>query len=211
MSAVIMKIGVIGTGNVGKALAKGFSKGGHEIKLGSRHPSKTDVPKSCVIDEPRAVVKWSELTALAVPHSSTKDAIMSIGPETFAGKIVLDVTNALGPGMELAIGCTTSAAEEIAQMLPKARVVKAFNTVFAPNQSTGSIGGQQLTLFVAGDDLTAKQAVMKLGEEIGFESVDAGPLKAARYLEPMGVEMIKLGLVQKMGTSIGYKLVRDRH
>src|SRR5512137_873653 len=111
-SVVIMKIGIIGTGNVGKALAKGFSKGRHQIKLGSRNPSKADVSKSCVVDEPRSVVKWSELTALAVPHSSTIDAIMAIGPEAFAGKIVLDVTNALGPGMELAIGCTTSASEE---------------------------------------------------------------------------------------------------
>ena len=206
-----MKIGIIGTGNVGKALAKGFSKGRHQIKLGSRNPSKADVPEGFVIDEPKSVAEWSELIALAIPHSSTKDAIMAIGPDTFAGKTVLDVTNALGPGMELAIGCTTSAAEEIAQMLPKAHVVKAFNTVFAQNQSTGSIGGQRLTLFVAGDDLTAKQSVMKLGEEIGFESVDAGPLKAARYLEPMGIEMIKLGIVQKMGTSIGYRLVRDAH
>jgi hypothetical protein len=86
--------------------------------------------------------------------------------------------------------------------------VKAFNTVFAQNQSTGRIGDAQLTLFVASDDEKAKQIVMQLGRDIGFDPVDAGPLKAARHLESMGVFMISLGITQKMGTKIGYKLIK---
>jgi predicted dinucleotide-binding enzyme len=106
------------------------------------------------------------------------------------------------------MGFTTSAAEEIQKMLPKAHVVKAFNTVFAQNQSTGKIGGERLALFVAGDDVKAKKTVMQLGADIGFEPVDAGPLKAARYLEPMGMLMISLGYMLGMGTKIGFKLVK---
>ncbi len=110
--------------------------------------------------------------------------------------------------LNLAIGFSTSAAEELQKKLPKARVVKAFNTVFAANQSTGRISDERLTLFVAGDDAKAKQTVMQLGMDIGFDPVDAGPLKSARYLEPMAMLLINLGYGLGMGTKIGYKLVK---
>jgi predicted dinucleotide-binding enzyme len=135
------------------------------------------------------------------------DAAKAIGSAA-DGKTVIDVTNALSSNMELAIGFTTSAAEELQKKLLKAHVVKAFNTVFAQNQSTGRVGNEQLTLFVAGDDAKAKQTVMRLGKDIGFEPVDAGPLKSARYLEPMGMLMINLGYALGMGTKIGFKLVK---
>lgn len=124
------------------------------------------------------------------------------------GKVLLDATNAIGEKMNLAIGFSTSAAEELQKKLPKARVVKAFNTVFAVNQSTGRIGHEQLTLFVAADDANAKQTVMQLGIDIGFDPVDAGPLKAARYLEPMVMLLVNLGYGLGMGTGIGYRLVK---
>lgn len=205
-----MRIGIIGTGNVGSALAKGFIKGRHEVRMGSRHPDKAKIPAGLTVSEPLVIVKWSELVALAVPYSAKEEVIRSVGSETFNDKILLDVTNAITPGFDLAIGFSTSGAEEIAKLVPKAKVVKAFNTVFAPNQSVGSVGGQKLTLFVASDDRISKDTVMRLGEEIGFESVDAGPLKAARYLEPMAVELMKLAFDNKMGVSIGYRLVRGK-
>jgi len=92
--------------------------------------------------------------------------------------------------------------------LPNARVVKAFNTVLAQNQSSGKINNEQLSLFVAADDKEAKQTVMQLGKDIGFDSVDAGPLKAACYLEPMGVLNINLAYTLKMGPKIGFRLVK---
>jgi predicted dinucleotide-binding enzyme len=192
-----MRIAIIGKGNVGTALATGL-KGKHQIKFGHRDP------KEPVLD----AAKWGEVIILAVPHGAAADAAKELGSAA-DGKTVIDVSNALNEEGELALGFTTSAAEQIQRMLPKARVVKAFNTVFAQNQSTGKIGNEKLTLFVAGDDAKAKQTVMQLGADIGFDSVDAGPLKAARYLEPMGKFMISLGYELGMGNKIGYKRVKS--
>ena len=191
-----MKIAIIGKGNVGSALCSGLS-GKHETRFGHRDPA-----------EPVAdAAKWGEIIILAVPHNNANDAIEEIRPYA-DGKVVIDVMNAIGPKMELGISCTTSTAEETQKKLPKAHVVKAFNTVFAQNQSTGKVGNEQLTAFIAGDDLKAKQTVAQLTRDIGFEPVDCGPLKAARYLEAMGIMIINLAYNYGMGTKIGYKLVK---
>ncbi|MGD0070427.1 MAG: NADPH-dependent F420 reductase [Candidatus Bathyarchaeia archaeon] len=191
-----MKIAIIGKGNVGSALCSGLSSR-HEVKFGHRDPA-----------EPVAdAAKWGEVIILAVPHNSANDAIEAIRP--FAnGKTVIDVINAIGPNMELGISCTTSSAEETQKKLPQAHVVKAFNTVFAQNQSTGKVSNEQLTAFIAGDDLKAKQTAAQLTRDIGFDPVDCGPLKAARYLEAMGIMIINLAYSYGMGTKIGYKLVK---
>jgi predicted dinucleotide-binding enzyme len=191
-----MKIAIIGKGSVGSSLCSGLSSK-HEVKFGHRDPT-----------EPVAdAAKWGEVIILAVPHNSANDAIEAIRPYA-DGKTVIDVINAIGPNMELGISCTTSSAEETQKKLPKAHVVKAFNTVFAQNQSIGKIGNEQLTAFIAGDDLKAKQTAAQLTRDIGFDSVDCGPLKAARYLEAMGIMIINLAFNYGMGTKIGYKLVK---
>jgi predicted dinucleotide-binding enzyme len=192
-----MKIAIIGKGNVGNALGSGLSKAGHEIKFGHRDPN-----------EPVAdAAKWGKLIILAVPHENANNAIEAIRPFV-DGKTVIDVMNAIGSNMDLGITCTTSTAEETQKKLPKAHVVKAFNTVFAPNQSTGRIAGEQLTAFFAGDDLKAKQTVAQLTKDIGFDPVDCGPLKAARNLEAMGNLIINLAYKYGMGNKMGYKLVK---
>jgi predicted dinucleotide-binding enzyme len=192
-----MKIAIIGKGNVGSALCSGLSSK-HETKFGHRDPA-----------EPVAdAAKWGEVIILAVPHNNANDAIEEIRPYA-DGKIVIDVMNAIGPNMELGISCTTSSAEETQKKLPKARVVKAFNTVFAGNQSTGKVDNEELTAFIAGDDMKAKQTVAQLTRDIGFDPVDCGSLKAARYLEAMGVMIINLAYNYGMGTKIGYKLVKE--
>ncbi len=192
-----MKIAIIGKGNVGTALSKGLS-GKHETKFGHRDPA-----------EPVAdAAKWGEVIILAVPHENANDAIEEIRP--FAdGKIVINVINAVGSNGNLAISCTTSSAEETQKKLPKAHVVKAFNTVFAKNQSTGKVGKEQLSAFIAGDDLKAKQTVAQLTRDIGFDPVDCGPLRAARYLEAMGMLIINLAFDYQLGTKIGYRLVKE--
>ena len=191
-----MKIAIIGKGNVGTALSMGLS-GKHETTFGHRDPS-----------EPVAeAAKWGEVIILAVPHENANDAIEEIRPYA-DGKIVIDVMNAIGTNMELGIRCTTSSAEETQKKLPKAHVVKAFNTIFAENQSTGKVGKEQLSAFIAGDDLKAKQTVAQLTRDIGFYPIDCGPLRAARYLEAMAIMIINLAFERELGTKIGYKLVK---
>ena len=192
-----MKIGIIGKGNVGSAIGKGLTRKGHQVKYGHRDP------KEPVVD----AAKWGEVIILAVPHEAVEDAVKEIG-SVVDGKALLDVTNAVTENLDLAIEGSSSAAEELQKLLPKAHVVKAFNTVFAVNQSTGKVGAEQLTLFVAGDDKKAKQTIMQLGKDIGFEPVDAGMIKSARYLEAMAALLMNLAFPLGMGTGIGYKLVK---
>ena len=110
--------------------------------------------------------------------------------------------------MNLGINCTTSTAEQTQKKIPEAYVVKAFNTVFAPNQSTARIGSEQLTAFIAGDNSEAKQTVAQLTKDIGFDPIDCGPLTVARNLESMANLLINLAYKYGMGNKIGYKLVK---
>lgn len=192
-----MRIAIIGKGNVGTALSSGLSKAGHQIKFGHRDP------KENVSD----AAKWGELIILAVPYENSDNAIENIKP--FADKkIVIDVMNAIGANMNLGISCTTSTAEQTQKKLREAYVVKAFNTVFAPNQSTARVGNEQLTAFIAGDNLEAKKTVAQLTKDIGFDPVDCGPLAAARNLESMAKLIINLAYKYGMGNKMGYKLVK---
>jgi predicted dinucleotide-binding enzyme len=194
-----LRIGIIGKGNVGSALGEGLSRAGHEIKYGHRDPRE---PVS-------EAAKWGQVIILAVPYENADNAREAIKPYT-DDKTVVDVMNAIGENMDLAISCTTSTAEETQAKLPRAHVVKAFNTVFAPNQSTGRAGDEQLTAFYAGDDAEAKATVAKLTEDIGFDPVDCGPLKSARYLEAMGILIIDLAFKYHLGNKMGYKLVKPQ-
>ncbi len=198
-----MKVAILGKGNVGKALQSAFSKAKCDVKFGSRTPDRGELSQ-------KEAAEWGEIVVLAVPNAAVPVTVNTIGASVFKGKIVLDVTNVLNENWELAIGFSTSGAEELARRVPGAKVIKAFNTVFADNQSTGKIGMETLTLFVAGDDGSAKKTIMDIGAKIGFDPVDVGPLKAARYLEPMAVMLISLGYGAKMGTGIGYRLIKGK-
>ncbi len=191
-----MKIAIIGKGHVGNALCSGLSAK-HETRFGHRDPAESVANAA----------KWGDIIILAVPYENANNAIEEI--RAYADeKIVIDVMNAVGAKSELAISCTTSSAEETQKKLPKAKVVKAFNTVFAANQNKGKIGKEQLTAFIAGDDLKAKQTVAQLTQDIGFDPIDCGPLKAARHLEAMAIMIINLAFAYGMGTKIGFKLVK---
>lgn len=104
--------------------------------------------------------------------------------------------------------CTASGAEALQQKARGAKVVKAFNTQFAQRMDNGGVDAQPVTVFAAGDDGAAKQQVMQMARDIGFDAVDAGPLQNARLLEPLGYFNIQLGYVLGLGTDIGLKLVR---
>ena len=189
------KLGIIGDGNVGSALARGLERAGHDVRAVGKD-------KAAI----RETAAWAEVVLLAVPFAAIDDAVQELG-NAVEGKTLIDVTNALDAHMSLAVGFNTSGAEELQRKVPKARVVKAFNTVFAQHMDTGRLGDKPMTTFVAGDDSGAKTSVLELAREIGFDAVDAGPLKNARLLEPFAFFNIQLGYGLGMGTQIGFKLL----
>jgi predicted dinucleotide-binding enzyme len=119
----------------------------------------------------------------------------------------VDVTNAITPEMKLALGFTTSGAEELQKKLPGAHVVKAFNTDFASTMDSGEAKGEQVAAFVASDDDRAKEIVLEIAEDIGFDPIDAGPLENARLLEPLAMLNIQLGHKLGLGSDSGIKVV----
>jgi len=191
-----MRVGIIGDGKVGSALRRGLERAGHEVRAVGNDPQAV-----------REAGAWGSALILAVPFGAVDAAVRELG-EGVAGKPLIDVTNALTQDMQLAVGCTTSGAEELQRKAPSAKVVKAFNTVFAGHMDSGRIEGQPLTAFVAGDDAGAEQVALELARGIGFDSVDAGPLRNARWLETLGYFNIQLGYAVGLGTKIGFKLLR---
>lgn len=209
-----MKIGIIGSGNVGGALGRIWGKNGHQIMFSSRHPEKLKsmaetIGKNVSYGLAAEAARFGEIIVLAVPWSQVEDAIKSAGPMN--GKILVDCTNPLKPDYSgLAVGCTTSAAEEVARLVPKARVIKAFHTTFAALMHSDSrmFGDKNPTGFFCGNDNGAKAVVEGLIRETGLEPLDVGPLSYARYLEPMTMLMTNLGFAQNMGTNIALRLLR---
>ena len=191
-----MKIGIIGDGNVGSALQRGLTKAGHDVKAAGNDPAAV-----------RETARNAEIVIIAVPYSAIDDVVATVGAEV-RGKVVIDVTNALNPDFSLAVGLTTSGAEELQKKLPDTRVVKAFNTVFAQHMDSGRLKDEQLIVLAAGDDADAKKVVIDLAKGIGFDAVDAGPLQSARLIEPLALLNISLGYMFGLGMDIGFRLVR---
>ena len=181
-----MKIAIIGDGNVGSALERGLKRAGHDVRATGR-------------ENVRETAEWGEVIMLAVPFGAVDDAVRTMS-DAMNGKVLIDVTNALDDNMALAIGCTTSGAEELQRKAPRAKVVKAFNTNFAQHMDSGHAGDTVLTVFAAGDDEGARNAVIELAKEIGFDAVNAGPLQNARWLET-------LGYVVGHGTGTGFHYI----
>jgi 8-hydroxy-5-deazaflavin:NADPH oxidoreductase len=209
-----MKIGIIGSGNVGVNLAKFWAKNGHELMLSySRDADKlaraaAGVSKDTRVGAPREAVAFGEVIVLAVPWAAVADAMSAAG--SMAGKILHTTVNALSSDKGgLAVGTTTSAAEEIAKLAPGARVVEAL-APFAELLAAGStaVAGQQSTAFCCGDDPEAKSIVAGLMRETGTEVIDAGPLTVARFVEPAMMLLVSLAYAQGMGAKIAYKLLR---
>lgn len=190
-----MDISIIGDGNVGSALARGLEKAGHHVATCGHDP-----------ESEKQLAESGEVIILAVPFGAVDDVVSTIGDRA-DGKTVVDVTNALTPDMQLAVGFTTSGAEELQKKLPRSRVVKAFNTDFASTMDSGEAKGEQLAAFVAADDREARETVLELAEDIGFDAIDAGPLENARLLEPLALLNVKLGYKLGLGPESGIKVV----
>lgn len=208
-----MNIGIIGAGNMGSGLGKLWAEKGHKLMFSySRDTSKLEkiaqsIGSNASVGIPTEAVQFAEVVVLSVPYGAVEDALKAAG--SLKGKILFSIVNALLPDMSgMAVGTTTSAAEEIAKLAPGARVVEAL-PVFAEvlNSPSRRFGDQQATVFYTGDDELAKQVVADLLREIDVEPIDAGALKNSRYVEPAMMLLIQLAYAQKLG-QVGFKLLQ---
>jgi len=202
-----MNIAIIGTGNIGSGLARVLAPTSHRIVVTDTKGGTElaeQLKKDGLTVEP-AALKDAVATADAVILATPYGAVAGIAKQAdFAGKVVVDVTNPVIHDFSgLQLGFDSSAAEEIAALLPGAKVVKAFNTVFAQLYPRGlDFAGTPVQTFVAADDADAKAAVIAFAGDAGFDARDAGPLKNARYLEPLGFLNIQFGYALGRGTQI---------
>lgn len=208
----LMKLAILGAGVVGTALGKGWAKAGHEVVFGARNPTSDKVTKGlAAIPGAKALtiaqaVAWCDAALLATPWGGTEDAVRAAGD--FGGKPLLDATNPLTPTYELAVGHTTSGGEQVQAWAPSAKVVKIFNTTGFDNMLDARYGAARAAMVYAGDDAAAKRVAAQLAEQLGFEPLDLGALKGARYLEPTAMVWITLAIKQQLGRNIAFGLLR---
>lgn len=192
-----MKIGVIGSGAVGRVLATAFLKEGHQVTLGSRNPNKDEVVK-WLAENPdgqagdfAATASFGELLVLATKGSVTMNAIELSGKQNLAGKVIIDATNPIAekPPVNGVLSFFTTTEESFMEQLqkdvPEAKFVKAFNSVGNALMYKPDFQGQKPTMFICGNDAGAKQKVAEILERFGWESEDMGTVEAARAIEPL--------------------------
>jgi predicted dinucleotide-binding enzyme len=187
-----MRIGIIGSGNIGSTAARLFVGAGHEVALSHSGPPESLRelvsrlgPKACAVT-PEEAAKFGDVVLLALPWRSRE----SLPSQALYGKIVIDATNAYAPDHSIYdLGDSTS-SEEVEKVIPGARLVKAFNTLFARDLATRGRTDlpleERTVLFVAGDDEEAKRAVAKLVSQIGFAAVFTGSLREGGRLQQPG-------------------------
>jgi predicted dinucleotide-binding enzyme len=208
-----MRIAIIGAGSVGATLGRAWIKHGEDVIWGLRDPAD---PKYAALPKdrrkaPAEAVKGAETVVIATPWSATAAAVKSLG--SLAGKIVIDCTNPLGmgpDGLQLVLGFNTSAGEQVASWAPDAFVFKTLNTTGAGNMASAADYPIKPLMLVAGDDAGRKPVVMELVGKLGFEAVDAGPLKNARLLEPLAMVWIDQAMKRGRGRDFAFALVNMR-
>lgn len=208
-----MRIAIIGTGNVGRALAKGLSGKGHALVLGARDP---DAAEARALAEatgaarlpPAAAAAAGDVVILALPWSAAETAVKALG--ALAGKIVVDCMNPLGRtagGLGLVLGHGDSGGETVQRWLPAARVVKTLNQVGAEIMADNAALPHRPAMFMAGNDAAAKETVATLLTELGFEALDAGDLSKSRLLEPFAMVWINQALFRGKGRDWAFAAV----
>jgi 8-hydroxy-5-deazaflavin:NADPH oxidoreductase len=206
-----MRIAIIGAGSVGSALGQAWLKRGEDVLWGLRNPADpkyASLPRER-IKAPAEAVKTAEVVVIATPWSATEAAVKGLG--RLAGKIVIDCTNPLGmgpDGLQLAIGFTTSAGEQVAAWASGAHVFKTLNATGAGNMARAGDYPQRPMMPVAGDDAASKPRVMELVAKLGFEPVDAGPLRNARLLEPLAMLWIDQAMKRGRGRDFAFAMTK---
>jgi predicted dinucleotide-binding enzyme len=207
-----MRIGIIGAGNVGRALGQAWLAGGHDVRWGVPQP---DDPKYADLGgerlgSPAAAAQAAEAIVLATPWPATETAVRSLG--NIADKVLIDCTNPLAQsaeGLTLALGHTVSGGERVARWAAGAAVFKTLNQTGAENMARAREFTERPVMFVAGDDERRKPVVLGLVAELGFDAVDAGPLRIARLLEPFGMLWIDQALMRGAGRGFAFaRLIR---
>lgn len=215
-----MKIGIIGSGTVGQVLAKGFSSEGHEVSVGTRNPAKTELEnfrkqnRSIKIDTFEQTAANAELIVLATAGTAVEEAIKLAALQNFADKIVIDATNPLDPQppvngvLKFFTNLDSSLMERIQQLIPEAKLVKAFNSVgsalmYKPNLKEGTP-----TMFICGNDEDAKKTVTKILTSFGWETEDMGKAEAARAIEPLCMLWCIRGFLRNSWTH-AFKLLKS--
>jgi hypothetical protein len=200
-----MKIGVLGTGDVGKALASGFIALGHEVTMGSRAAGNDkavawakQAGASASEGSFADAVASADVVVFATLGAANESVIQSVGADNFAGKLVIDTTNPLdtsaGMPPKLALSGNDSGGEQVQRLLPKAHVVKAFNTVGNAFMFKPDFPGGPPDMFIAGNDADAKKKVGAILEDFGWGVIDAGGIEASRYLEGMCIVWVTAGI-----------------
>ena len=208
-----MKIGIIGAGDVGATLGKSWARKGHQIMFGVRNtqsPKVSNLLKSSnanlKVGSVSEAASFSDVIILAIPWSAVNQIIGIAGD--LAGKLLVDTTNPFTSDLKgMVIEPSTSAAEEIAKLAPKSKVVKAFNTIGIKVLNNMIFGTNKADVFICGSDLKSRTTVKKLATDLGFEVVDIGPLSNARLLEQLSLLWIELAFRQEMGPNIAFKLL----
>ena len=207
-----MSISIIGAGNVGMALARALTAKGERVLIGARDPARY---RDAVISQGHsvsvatlgAVLAEGDPVILAVPYAAAADVARSVPDWT--NRILVDATNPLAPGLAgWSLGTPTSGAEEIATAARGARVVKAVNSTGAENLEDSRYAGGPVFMPVCGDDADARKRVIALAALIGFDAVDFGELKAARYIEPFAMCWIHMAIKLGHGRRFAFARVR---
>lgn len=205
-----MTIAIIGAGNVGRALGKRIAA--HEaVHFGVPDPAKHaelagDPYGRTTVNSVAAAVAAADLAILAVPHAAACGIAQSIGD--WEGRILVDATNPIGPGLAALTTGMSSGAEAIAGAARHARVVKAFNSTGHENMTRPQYPGGAVFMPLCGDDPAARARVLALAAALGFDAVDCGPLSAARHLESFAMTWIHLAYGQGLGRDFAFGLWR---
>jgi len=195
-----MKVGIIGSGEVGRKLADGFIEIGHSVRIGSRDPNQSKITEwidkhgkenaSSGTFADTAI--FGEIIVLATLWTGTSEAIRLADPQNLANKVVIDVTNPLdfskGMPPSLALGHTDSAGETIQRLLPNSKVIKSFNIVGNPHMIHPDFQGGKPTMFICGNDEAAKKIVTNdILSKFGWETIDIGGIEGSRGVEPLAL------------------------
>ncbi|MBL8958865.1 MAG: NAD(P)-binding domain-containing protein [Gemmatimonadetes bacterium] len=183
-----MKIAILGAGRVGTTLGRRFADAGHDVTYAVRDPAAAKYAGLEPKATPAVACADAAIVVLTTPWAAAEAALASAGD--LAGKVLIDATNPIGPGMVLTHGTTDSGAEQVARWATGARVVKAFNSIGMEVMANPVFANGRSVLWLCGDDAAAVDAVASLGASIGFEPVRLGPLARARFQEPAALVWI---------------------